>query len=58
MAPVLFPPEIFQRIIFHLTHDPHPGPPLRHYASVSRVWQDEIEPLTFAWLRLDLQRLL
>ncbi|KAL7906987.1 hypothetical protein GGI35DRAFT_457424 [Trichoderma velutinum] len=58
MAPVLFPPEIFQRIIFFLINDRQPGPPFYHYASVSRFWQDEIEPLTFAWLRLDLQRLL
>ncbi|KAL6824532.1 hypothetical protein J3E69DRAFT_336945 [Trichoderma sp. SZMC 28015] len=58
MAPVLFPPEIFQQIISYLIHDPDRDYPLSHYASVSRVWQNEIEPLTFGFLRLDLQRLL
>lgn len=58
MAPVLFPPEIFQRIISYLIDDPDRGHRLSHYASVSRVWQNEIEPLTFGFLRLDLQRLL
>ncbi|OPB45692.1 hypothetical protein A0O28_0092580 [Trichoderma guizhouense] len=58
MAPVLFPPEIFQQIISYLIHDPDRDHPLSHYASVSRVWQNEIEPLTFGFLRLDLQRLL
>ncbi|KAJ4857759.1 hypothetical protein T069G_08656 [Trichoderma breve] len=58
MAPVLFPPEIFQQIISYLIHDPDRDHPLSHYASVSRVWQNEIEPLTFALLHLDLQSLL
>ncbi|KAK4061369.1 hypothetical protein Trihar35433_9696 [Trichoderma harzianum] len=58
MAPVLFPPEIFQRIISYLIDHPHRGHRLSHYASVSRVWQNEIEPLTFGFLRLDLQSLL
>ncbi|KKP02323.1 hypothetical protein THAR02_05573 [Trichoderma harzianum] len=58
MAPVLFPPEIFQHIISYLVDDPDRGFRLSHYASVSRVWQNEIEPLTFALLHLDLQSLL
>ncbi|KAF3067616.1 hypothetical protein CFAM422_008414 [Trichoderma lentiforme] len=58
MAPVLFPPEIFQHIISYLVDDPDRDHCLSHYASVSRVWQNEIEPLTFALLHLDLQSLL
>lgn len=69
MAPVLLAPEILQRIIFFLTHDLRPGlealppefwnrrPDARHYASVSRFWQHEIERETFAYLHLDLHQL-
>ncbi|KAL6793654.1 hypothetical protein GGI42DRAFT_333580, partial [Trichoderma sp. SZMC 28013] len=69
MAPVLLAPEIFQRIIFFLTHDPRPGfefhppafwnrrPDAHQYAGVSRFWQYEIEREAFAYLHLDLHRL-